>query len=120
MPDQMAGLQRGRVLELCCDIPEGLQHEWLHVYDLALPPGVEPLNQDGEVAWHRLMPVAQALDHARRGDMTVDAALATLDFALRHGLLAPQDAAVQAPALQALQVAPARAERIDPAVPAAG
>ena len=35
-------------------------------------------------------------------------------------LLAPQDAAVQAPALQALQVAPARAERIDPAVPAAG
>ena len=120
MPDQMAGLQRGRVLELCCDIPEGLQHEWLHVYDLALPPGVEPLNQDGEVAWHRLMPVAQALDHARRGDMTVDAALATLDFALRHGLLAPQDAAVQAPALQALQVAPARAERIDPAVPAGG
>jgi hypothetical protein len=42
MPDQMAGLQRGRVIELCCDIPEGLQHEWLHVYDLALPPGIQP------------------------------------------------------------------------------
>ena len=118
MPDQMAPLQRGRVLELCCDIPEGLQHEWLHVYDLPLPPDVQPLNQDGEVAWHRLMPVAQALDHARRGDMTVDASLATLDFALRHGLLDDAEAAVLAPAAEALWVAPARFEHIDPVVPA--
>lgn len=117
MPDQMAPLQRGRVIELCCDIPEGLQHEWLHVYDLALPPDVQPLNQDGEVAWHRLMPVAQALDHARQGDMTVDAALATLDFALRHGLLGDDEAAALAPATEALWVAPAQFERIDPAVP---
>ena len=118
MPDQMAGLQRGRVIELCCDIPEGLQHEWLHVYDLALPPGVHPLNQDGEVAWHRLMPVAQALEHARRGDMTVDAALATLDFALRHGLLDEAEAALLGPATEGLWVSPARAERIDPVVAA--
>lgn len=118
MPDQMAGLQRGRVIELCCDIPEGLQHEWLHVYDLALPPDIQPLNQDGEVAWHRLMPVAQALDHARRGDMTVDAALATLDFALRHGLLDAAEAALLASATETLWVPPARAERVDPAVAA--
>ena len=31
--------------------------------------------------------VAQALAHAAAGEMTVDAALATLDFALRHRLL---------------------------------
>lgn len=117
-PDQMAGITRGRVIELCCDIPEGLQREWLHVYDLALPPGLQPVNQDGEVAWHRLMPVAQALDHAARGDMTVDAALATLDFALRHGLLPAAEAAALAEATAALWVAPERAERIDPPVPA--
>lgn len=100
-PEQMAGLQRGSVLELRCDIPEGLQHEWLHVYDLALPAGVQASNQDGEVAQHRLLPLPQALALAERGALTVDAALATLDFALRHGLLA--DARL-APALQALHV----------------
>lgn len=120
MPDQMADLRRGRVIELCCDIPEGLQHEWLHVYDLALPPGLQPLNQDGEVAWHRLLPVAQALDHARQGDMTVDAALATLDFALRHGLLDADETALLGPAAEPLWVDPGRAERIDPAMPGRG
>lgn len=116
MPDQMTGLRRGRVIELCCDIPEGLQHEWLHVYDLALPPDIQPLNQDGEVAWHRLMPVARALDHARQGAMTVDAALATLDFALRHGLLDEEEAAILGPAAEPLWVDAGRAERIDPAL----
>jgi hypothetical protein len=37
--------------------------------------------------------VLQALQHAASGDMTVDASLATLDFALRHGLLPPDSAA---------------------------
>ena len=38
-----------------------------------------------------LLPVADALACAAAGEMTVDAALATLDFALRHRLL-PADA----------------------------
>lgn len=91
-PADLAALSPGRVVELCRDVPEGLQRERLHVYDLCLPAGREPRNQDGEVAWHRCLPVAQALDHAARGDMTVDAALATLDFALRHDLLAGDEA----------------------------
>ncbi len=49
-PPQMQRLTRGRVLRLLRDIPEGLQREWIHVYDLALPAGLEPTNQDGEVA----------------------------------------------------------------------
>jgi 8-oxo-dGTP pyrophosphatase MutT (NUDIX family) len=109
-PAHLAGLQRGSVLELRCDIPEGLQHEWLHTYDLALPPGVLPCNQDGEVAQHRLLPVDQALALAARGALTVDAALATLDFALRHGLLS--DPAL-AQALQALRVPSAQAGCFD-------
>ena len=86
---QLAGLVEGEVLELDCDIPEGRQHEHLFVFDLALPVGVEPRNVDGEVAWHRCMPVDQALAHACAGDLTTDAALATLAFALRHGLIEP-------------------------------
>ena len=86
---QLRAAVPGRVIRLLRDIPEGLQHEWLHAYDLRLPEGVAPANQDGEVAGFRLLPMADALALAASGAMTVDAALVTLDFALRHGLLAP-------------------------------
>jgi len=85
---QLRAAVPGRVIRLLRDIPEGLQHEWLHAYDLRLPEGVAPANQDGEVAGFRLLPVADALALAASGAMTVDAALVTLDFALRRGLLA--------------------------------
>ena len=86
---QLAGLRDGEVLELECDIPEGRQHEHLHVFDLALPAGLEPRNVDGEVAWHRCMPVAEAIARAADGELTTDAALVTLAFAVRHGLIEP-------------------------------
>jgi 8-oxo-dGTP pyrophosphatase MutT (NUDIX family) len=91
-PRQMAGLVTGGLIDLECDIPEGRQHERLHVFDLALPTDVVPRNVDGEVAEHRLMPVAEALARAAVGELTTDAALATLDFALRHRLLEPAPA----------------------------
>jgi 8-oxo-dGTP pyrophosphatase MutT (NUDIX family) len=88
-PADLAGLVEGEILEIDCDIPEGRQHEHLHVFDLALPAGLVPRNLDGEVAWHRCMPVAEALSRARAGELTTDAALATLAFAARHRLLEP-------------------------------
>ena len=88
-PRQMAGLVTGGLVDLECDIPEGRQHERLHVFDLALPADVVPRNVDGEVAEHRLMPVGEALARAAAGELTTDAALATLDFAVRHRLVEP-------------------------------
>ena len=87
-PPQMAALQPGRRFGVLRDVPEGLQRELISVFDLALPAGLVPHNQDGEVHSLALLPVAEALAHAAAGDMTVDAALVTLDFALRHRLLA--------------------------------
>jgi len=88
-PEQMAGLEEGHVIELDCDIAEGRQHEWLFVFDLALPADVVPRNTDGEVAEHLLLPVAEALARAASGELTTDAALATFDFAWRRGLIEP-------------------------------
>ncbi|MEK8034391.1 DUF4743 domain-containing protein [Ideonella sp. DXS29W] len=113
MPE-LQGLTAGRVIELACDIPEGWQHEWLYAYDLALPAGRVPQNQDGEVAEHRLLPIADALQCAAGGDMTTDAALATLDFALRHQLLPAEEAQRLGPAFEALLVDPVRAAHFDP------
>lgn len=94
--EQMTGLVEGGVLEIDCDVREGRQHERLFVFDLALPAGRVPRNVDGEVAEHRLMPMDEALARAAAGELTTDAALATLDFALRHRLIEP-DAAGREP-----------------------
>ena len=115
-PAQLTGLQAGRVLNIACDIREGWQHEWLYAYDLALPSGLLPVNQDGEVAEHRLWPIDQALAFAAEGRMTMDASLATLDFALRHALLPADEAAELAPRLAALCVTPEAARRFDPPI----
>jgi len=95
-PPQLRALARGRVLQVLRDIPEGLQREWIHVYDLALPAGATPRNQDGEVAELAPHPLPHALALAAGDEMTVDASLVTLDFALRHRLL--DDAAALAAA----------------------
>lgn len=102
-PAQLAGARAGRVLRLARDIPEGWQHEWLYTWDVALPAGVQPQNQDGEVHAFSLLKPADALALAAGDTMTVDASLVTLDFALRHGLL---DDPALVRGLQALCVTP--------------
>jgi len=114
-PAQLRGLQRGGVYELQRDVPEGLQREWLFVYDLALPESCKPVNQDGEVEELRLVPVERAIRLARQGEMTVDAALTTLDFAVRHRLLPAEECADCAAALDLLRVPESAALRRDPA-----
>jgi 8-oxo-dGTP pyrophosphatase MutT (NUDIX family) len=86
-PTQMLGVHAGRVLRTCREVPEGLQWEDLHSFDLQLPDGLRPQNQDGEVQGFHSLSVADALALAAGPEMTVDAALVTLDFALRHRLM---------------------------------
>jgi hypothetical protein len=110
----MSDLRAGHVLRVARDIPEGFQLEELSVFDLALPAGLEPSNQDGEVAALTLMPVAEALAHAATEAMTVDASLAMLDFALRHGLLPAEQHAGLDAALATLRVGTAELPRSIP------
>lgn len=109
----VAPLQRGGTMILERDVLEGRQHEWLCVYDLCMPPGLVPQNQDGEVAWHHLLTVEQALQHATNGDMTVDAALATLDFALRHALLPSEEVRAIEAQINNVRVSARHAARFD-------
>ena len=100
-PAELQAARAGSVLRLARDIPEGFQQEWLHAFDVELPPGRVPVNEDGEVAGFELLPLADAL--AAVDEMTVDAALVTLDFAARHGLV--DDDALRA-GLRALRLHP--------------
>ncbi|MDP1692295.1 MAG: DUF4743 domain-containing protein [Burkholderiaceae bacterium] len=90
-PSVMRRATPGRVVTLACDSREGFMHEQLHGFDLCLPAGLTPINQDGEVTELRCLPVHEALALAAGDAMTVAAALVTLDFALRRGLLATDE-----------------------------
>ena len=92
-PAQMARATPGRVIELDRDVPEGRQFERLQVFDLELREGECPVNQDGEVAEVGLWSIHHTCAAASTDEMTVDAALVTLDFLLRRQLLAPPEAA---------------------------
>jgi len=86
-PEQMTAAHPGRVIYLDRDVPEGRMVEHVCTFDLALPRDTVPANQDGEVASLHLLPVHEAAALAAGDAMTVDAALVTLDFLLRHRLL---------------------------------
>lgn len=104
--DRMRAARPAGVIELLHDLPEGLQRECLHVYDLELQTGDRPVNQDGEVAEFLCLPVQEALEQAATGEMTLDAALVTLDFGLRRGLLRADEARDLLAGMQQLKVAP--------------
>ena len=81
---------RGGTVELLREVPEGVQCEVIHIYDLELPRDFAPRNQDGEVAEFRLVPFAEARRLIHETDeLTVDAALAALDFFTRTLTTAP-------------------------------
>lgn len=106
-PTEVAGASSGHVIALARDIPEGYQQEWLYAFDVELPHGRVPANQDGEVAEFRLLALDEAAALAAGGSMTVDAALVTLDFLLRHrGLRDEAEAARLRLALAPLLVTP--------------
>lgn len=63
--------------------PDGIHHEVLHVYDLQLPVGFMPRNQDGEVAGFQLM-ASDSLSEALLGnEFTVDAGAVAASYLLR-------------------------------------
>lgn len=75
----------------CClsirHVSRGLHREKLHIFDVVLPPGLVPENQDGEVSGFVLMSPLALAEAMSEGRLMNDACLATLDAFLRHGLL---------------------------------
>jgi 8-oxo-dGTP pyrophosphatase MutT (NUDIX family) len=109
-PDEAAGARAGSVIGLARDIAEGFQREWLYAFDVELPEDRTPVNVDGEVAGFRCLDVTEAAALAAGETMTVDAALVTLDFLLRHHCLPADERELQRlrAGLDALLVTPPR------------
>jgi 8-oxo-dGTP pyrophosphatase MutT (NUDIX family) len=70
----------------------GIRDDVLFVYDLEMPADFSPKNQDGEIVHFELMPASAVLERVRSTDeFKFNVNLVILDFALRHGLLRPDD-----------------------------
>ncbi|MBV8504760.1 MAG: DUF4743 domain-containing protein [Alphaproteobacteria bacterium] len=70
----------------------GIRDDVLFVFDLEMPADFVPKNQDGEIVHFELMPAPAVLDRVRTSDdFKFNVNLVILDFALRHGILRPDD-----------------------------
>ena len=78
IPAEIArGARRGGSAHILREVAEGVQSETVHVFDLDLPEGFEPKNQDGEVSEILLY----SFDDARNcRELTLEAELAVKDY----------------------------------------
>jgi len=88
--------QPSGVLHVCREVPEGLHSENLYIHDLPLAADFAPRNTDGEVSEFLSLDPAALLERIARAEMTVEAGLVAVDFALRHGLLQDGDGTIGA------------------------
>jgi 8-oxo-dGTP pyrophosphatase MutT (NUDIX family) len=70
----------------------GIRDDVLFVYDLEMPADFVPQNRDGEIVKFELATASTVLDRIRTtDDFKFNVNLVILDFALRHGLLRPDN-----------------------------
>jgi hypothetical protein len=70
----------------------GIRDDVLFVYDLEMPADFVPKNRDGELVDFELIPASAVLERIRAtSDFKFNVNLVILDFAVRHGLLGPDD-----------------------------
>lgn len=69
----------------------GLKPDMMFCWDLALPAGFRPSNEDGEVAEFRLLPVEEVMEIVETtDDFKFNCNLVIIDFCIRHGVLPPE------------------------------
>ncbi|MDA0786803.1 MAG: DUF4743 domain-containing protein [Proteobacteria bacterium] len=92
VPEDIAKTARSAgVITYMLDTQNGMRRDMLFVYDLKLPADFEPVNTDGEVSGFVKWPAQQALRVVEETDeFKFNANLVIIDFAIRHGLIAPE------------------------------
>ena len=71
---------------------QGVRDDVLFVYDLETPADFQPRNSDGEIVAFETMSAASVIARVRTSDdFKFNVNLVLIDFALRHGLVTPDD-----------------------------
>ena len=77
-------VHRGRAFTMLRPVPEGVQHETIHVYDATLTANTEPANQDGEVDAIERRTVSDVVDAIERDEFTLESALVMVESLTRR------------------------------------
>jgi len=92
-PDLIARARAVSAVSYRMEVTRGLRDDTLFVYDLETPRDFTPANVDGEIVDFFPMTAREALERVRDSDdFKFNVTLVIIDFALRHGLLTPEDA----------------------------
>jgi 8-oxo-dGTP pyrophosphatase MutT (NUDIX family) len=91
-PELIARATAAAALTYRMETKLGIRDDVMFVYDLELPPDFVPRNTDGEIDRFELMPLSAILERIRTtADFKFNVNLVILDFAVRHGVLRPDD-----------------------------
>lgn len=72
------------------EVPGGVRHDLLFIYDLCVPEDFLPVSQDGEHSSFAQISAQQALRIVEEtGEFKFNVNLVIIDFAIRHGILNP-------------------------------
>lgn len=87
-PDLARRARPAGFVSYCLETQAGLKPDTLFVYDLEVPEGVQPVNQDGEIESFSLWPMERVLEAlGQEGAFKFNVPLVILDFAVRHGFI---------------------------------
>jgi hypothetical protein len=91
-PELIASAVAAGALTYRMETKTGIRDDVMFVYDLEVPRDFVPRNDDGEIAGFELMPLSDILDRIRTTtDFKFNVNLVILDFAVRRGVLRPED-----------------------------
>jgi uncharacterized protein DUF4743 len=91
-PEVVAGAVPVGAVAYRMEVDNGLRDDVLFLYDLEVPDGFTPRNTDGEIVAFTLMDAEDVVERVRRTDeFKFNVNLVIIDFALRHGLVTPDD-----------------------------
>jgi 8-oxo-dGTP pyrophosphatase MutT (NUDIX family) len=108
-PDLAGRARPAGLVSYCLEAEAGLKPDTLFVYDLDLPEDVTPVNQDGEIAAFMLWPLPEVLERlSTTQDFKYNVPHVILDFAIRHGVITPEETPDYLALVQGLRRAPVR------------
>jgi 8-oxo-dGTP pyrophosphatase MutT (NUDIX family) len=91
-PDLIAKAVAAGAISYRMEMPHGLRDDVLFLFDLEVPLGFTPQNTDGEIVAFEPMAAGAVVERVRRtDDFKFNVNLVIIDFALRHGLVTPDD-----------------------------
>jgi 8-oxo-dGTP pyrophosphatase MutT (NUDIX family) len=91
-PDLVAGAVAAGAISYRMEVSHGVRDDVLFLYDLEVPLGFVPRNTDGEIVAFEPMAASAVVERVRRSDdFKFNVNLVIIDFALRHGLVTPED-----------------------------